>query len=59
MRKELKLVARTKRLIRQSGKLLSDSEQLTAEWQKLIDDQAAKTLRRISTRLMHKGRHSN
>jgi len=59
MRKELNLMARTKRFIRQSGKLLSDSEKLTAEWQKLIDDQTAKTLKRISTRLTQTGQHSS
>jgi len=59
MRKELNLMARTKRFIRRSDKLLSDSEKLSAEWQKLIDDQTAKTLKRISTRLTHKGPHSN
>jgi hypothetical protein len=59
MRKELNLMARTKRFIRQSDKLLSDSEKLSAEWQKLIDDQTAKTLKRISTRLTRKGPHSN
>jgi cell division protein FtsL len=57
MRNELKLVARTKRLIRQSEQLLADSEKLMAEWQKLIDDQTARTLKRISARLKRKGRH--
>jgi hypothetical protein len=59
MRKELNLMARTKRFIRQSAQLLSDSEKLTAEWQKLIDDQTAKTLKRISARLKRHGPHSN
>jgi cell division protein FtsL len=56
MRNELKLVARTKRLIRQSEQLLADSEKLMAQWQKLIDDQTARTLKRISARLKRKGR---
>jgi hypothetical protein len=55
MRKELNLMAGTRRFIRQSAQLLSDSEQLTAEWQKLIDDQTAKTLKRISARLKRRG----
>jgi hypothetical protein len=56
MRNELKLVARTKRLIRQSEQLLADSEKLMAQWQKLIDDQTARTLKRISARLKRMGR---
>lgn len=56
MRKELSLMARTRRFIRQSGKLLSDSENLKAEWQELIDEQMTKTLKRISVRLRQKGR---
>jgi hypothetical protein len=55
MRNELKLVARTKRLIRRSEQLLADSEKLMAQWQKLIDDQTARTLKRISARLKRKG----
>jgi hypothetical protein len=58
MRKELTLMARTKYFIRQSTKLLSDSEKLIAEWQKLIDDQKAKTVQRISARLKQKGPRS-
>jgi DNA-binding ferritin-like protein len=54
MRNELKLVARTKRLIRRSEQLLADSEKLMAQWQKLIDDQTARTLKRISARLQRK-----
>jgi hypothetical protein len=56
MRKELSLMARTRRFIRQSGKLLSDSENLKGEWQELIDEQMTKTLKRISVRLRQKGR---
>lgn len=56
MRKELSLMARTRRFIRQSVKLLSDSENLKGEWQELIDEQMTKTLKRISVRLRQKGR---
>jgi len=55
MRKELKLMARTKRFIRRSGQLIVESEKLMVEWQKLIDDQTARMLKRISTRLKRKG----
>jgi hypothetical protein len=55
MRKELDLIARTRRFIRQSGKLLSDFETLMAEWQELIDEQATNTFKRISLRLKRKG----
>jgi hypothetical protein len=54
MRKELKLMVRTKHFIRQSTKLLSDSEKLIAEWQRLIDDQTARTVKRICARLKYK-----
>ena len=54
MRKELKLVAQTKRFIRKSEQLILESERLMAEWQRLIDDQTAKMLKRISARLKRK-----
>ena len=58
MRKELNLMARTRRFVRQSEKLLSDSENLVTEWQTLIDEQTAKTLKRICVRRKRKGPHS-
>jgi cell division protein FtsL len=58
MRKELDLVARTRRFLQRSGQLLQESEKLTGEWQKLIDDQTAKTIKRIAARLKSNGRHS-
>ena len=54
MRKELKLVAQTKRFIRQSSQLIVESERLIAEWQRLIDEQTAKMLKRISARSKRK-----
>jgi len=50
MRKELTLMARTKRFMRQSEHLIAESEKLMAEWQKLIDEQTAELLKRISGR---------
>ena len=54
MRKELNLMARTRRFIRQSGKLLSAAENLITESQELIDEQTAKTLKRIGVRRKRK-----
>jgi len=52
--KELRLISRTRRFIQHSGQLLSESEKLMAEWQKLIDDQTARTFKRITVRLKRK-----
>jgi cell division protein FtsL len=59
MRKELKLVARTRRVMRQSQQLIVQSEKLIAEWQNMIDEQTAKMLERISTRVKRKRRRGH
>jgi hypothetical protein len=58
MRRELKLLARTRRFIQQSGQLVTQSEKLMAAWQRLIDDYMAGKFKRISARLKRKGPHS-
>jgi len=56
MHKEVNLLVRTRRFIRQSMQLMSESEKLMAEWQQLFDDHTAKTLKRVSARLKRKSR---
>jgi len=58
VRTELDLMARTRRFLQRSEQLLLESEKLVAEWQKLIDDQTAKTIKRISARLKRNGPNS-
>jgi cell division protein FtsL len=50
MRKELDLMARTRRVMRESLRLIEEAEKLMAEWQNTIDEQTAKTIERISAR---------
>jgi len=56
MHKELNLLVRTRRFIRHSMELMSESEKLMAEWQHLLDEHTAKTLKRVSARLKRKSR---